>query len=157
MTVMSTSMGTVPQHPAQPPTRRLIAAAIVGGIGVIILSIAFGAFVATTRLTVSPAALGDARALTASIPAIVAIGLLHLVAAAGILRRRDVVRIAAAVVTGLSAIAAGTAAAMLFAGVDPLGPSSASHPTGGGIGILLVAAMLYGLAALAAGSGPAED
>jgi hypothetical protein len=155
-----TALPTASSQPSvrrQPSTRRLVAAAIVGSLGVIVLSIAVGANVASTRMTLAASAAADARALGGWVPAIGAIGLAHFLVAAALIRGRDVLRLAAAALTGIVALAAGTAAAMLVAGVDPLGSSAIGHPSRAGIGILAVAAALYGVAALVAGSGPAED
>ena len=58
---------------------------------------------------------------------------------------------AAAILTGLVAVAAAGAAAMTAAGVDPFGLSGAGHPSSSGAGILALAAILYGAAALLAG------
>jgi hypothetical protein len=154
---LSLQAQATPVARSQPSTRRLIGGAIVGAIGAIVLSIAFGAYVATTRTALPLAAAADARALGAWIPAIVAAGLVHFLVAAAMVRGRDVVRVAAAALTGLVALATGTAAAMIVAGVDPLGRTAVEHPTATGVGILGVTAVLYGLAALAAGSGAAED
>jgi hypothetical protein len=45
---------------------------------------------------------------------------------------------------------------MVATGVDPFGGSAAAHSTATGAGILALAAVLYGAAVLAAGTGPAE-
>jgi hypothetical protein len=151
MTVLSPSSVRPSVH-REPSGRRLLGAAIVGALGAIAFSVADGAWVAATRTTLPPEAAADARVLAGWVPAIVAVGLAHLVVAAAMLRGRHVVRIAAAVVTGLVALAAIGATAMTVAGVDPFGWSRAGHPSSTAIGILAITAVLYGLAAVAAGS-----
>jgi len=151
------SPSAAPSVRPQPSARRLLAGAIIGSLGAITFSVAVGASVASTRTTLPASAAGDARALASWIPAIVAVGVAHLVVAAAMLRGGVAVRVAAAALTGIVAVAAAAGAAMLVAGVDPFGWSAAAHPSRAGIGILGIAATLYGVAALAAGSGRAED
>jgi hypothetical protein len=157
MTALSIQAQAAPVQLPQPSLRRLLGAAIVAGIGAIVFSVAFAAFVAVNRSDLPASAAADAQALAGWIPAILAIGSLHLVVAVALVRGRDLVRMIAAAVTGLVALAAATAAVMVAASVDPFGWSAVDHPTGSGVGILALTAALYGVAALAAGSGPAED
>jgi hypothetical protein len=157
MTLLASPTDVRSVRRGQPSARRLLGGAIVGALGAIVLSVASGAYVATTRTTLPAAAADDARALAGWIPAIVAVGFVHFLVAAAMVRGRDLVRVAAAALIGLVAIAAATAASMIVAGVDPFGWSAVDHPSGSGVGILAVTAALYGVAALAAGSGPAAD
>ena len=117
-----------------PSLVRLAPAALVGAMGVIVLSVAFSGYVVGSSHDLPAEVSGDARALVAATPAIAAVGLLHL----------------------LVALAAGTSAAMLAAGVDPVGWSSAAHPIGVGVGMMAIAAAVYGLAAFVGGIGPAD-
>src|SRR5262245_64524689 len=105
----------------EPSARRLLAGAIVAAVGAIVLSVAVGAYVATTRTTLPSSAASDAHALASWIPAIVTVGLAHFMIAAAMLRGRAAVRLVAAALVGIVAIASGIAAAMLVAGVDPFG------------------------------------
>jgi hypothetical protein len=139
----------------QPSARRLLGAAIVAALGVVAFSVAVGGFVAATRFALPTHAAADARALLAGVPAIVAVGLVHLLVAGAMLSGRELVRLLAVAATGLTAIAAAAASAMVAAGVDPLGGSAAGHPSAG-VGILAVGAVLYGVAAVAAGTAPTE-
>jgi len=157
MTALSSPIPHVSVRRSQPSARRLLAGAIVGAVGAIVLSVAVGAYVATIRTTLPLSAAADARTLASWIPVIVAVGFVHFVVAAAMIRGRVVVRVTAAALTGIVALAAGTAAAMLVAGVDPLGWSGAAHPSRAGIGILALTAVLYGVAALAAGSDSSAD
>jgi hypothetical protein len=143
-------------HRGQPSGRRLIGASLIGSLGAIAFSIAVGAAVAASKAGIAPGPAADARTLHSWLPAIVAIGVAHLVVAALLLSGRDLVRIAGVVVSGVVAIAAGAAAAMVAAGIDPFAGSAAGHPSSAGAGILGLAAVLYGAAALAAASGPTE-
>ncbi len=140
----------------EPSLRRLLGAAIVGGLGVVAFSVAFGGYVVAHMHTLPSSAATDARALLGAVPAIVAVGVAHLVLAAAMAGRSDAVRTVGAAISGLIAIAAAAAAAMTAAGVDPFGWSGAGHPASAGVGILAVAAVLYGGAALLAG-GATED
>jgi len=139
-----------------PSLVRLAPAALVGAMGVIVLSVAFSGYVVGSSHGLPAEVSDDARALVAATPAIAAVGLLHLLVALAFARGRDAVRLVAASVTGLVALAAGTSAAMVAAGVDPVGWSSAAHPIGAGVGTMAIAAAVYGLAALVGGIGPAD-
>ena len=139
-----------------PSLTRLAAAAVAGALGVIVLSVAFSGYVVGSMHSLPAEVSGEARALVAATPTIAALGLLHFVVALAFVRGREVVRLAAAAVTGLVALAAGTSAAMLAVGIDPLGPSSAAHPVGAGAGAMAVAATVYGLAAILGGIGPSD-
>ena len=88
---------------------------------------------------------------------IVAIGIAHLIVAGLMLSARDLVRIAGSVISGVVAIAAAAGSVMIAAGIDPIGRSASGRPGGAGVWILALAAVLYGSAALAAGSRSAED
>ncbi len=140
-------------RPATSPTW-LAAAALAGAMGVIVLSIAFSGYVVGSMHWLPAEVAGEARALVATAPSIAAVGLLHLVVALAFARGREVVRLAAAAVTGLVALAAGTSAAMLAAGIDPFFPTSTGHPIGAGVGMMAIAATVYGLAAILGGIGP---
>jgi hypothetical protein len=134
----------------EPSLRRLLGAAIVAAIGAIVLSVAVAGNFVGGMPNLPGAAADDARSLGATVPWIVALGLVHLIVAAALAAGRELVRMVAAVLTGLTALAAAGAAAMTAAGVDPLG-SSAGHPSAAGVGILAIAALLYGAASLLAG------
>jgi hypothetical protein len=156
-------MTTIASHPVlsparhgTPSARRLIGAAIVASLGAIMLSVAFGGFVAASRFALPAQTAADAHTLVGRVPAIAAIGVLHLLVATAMLSRRELVRLIGVAMTGLVAVAAATASAMVAAGVDPFGGSAAAHATATGAGILGLGALLYGAAAVAAGSGSAE-
>lgn len=139
----------------EPSLRRLLGAAIVGGIGASLFSVAVaGAFVGS-KAELAGASAADAGPIVAAVPWIVLAGVVHVLLAAALAAGREVVRTVAAVVTGLTAVAAATAAAMTAAGVDPFGLSGSGHPSSSGVGILAVAAVLYGATTLLAG-GSAE-
>ncbi|HEY7130633.1 MAG TPA: hypothetical protein VH440_00185 [Candidatus Limnocylindrales bacterium] len=140
----------------EPSLRRLLGAAIVGGLGVIAFSVAFGSYVAANMHTLPSSAAADARALLGSVPAIVALGVAHLILAAALAGRRESVRIVGAAISGLIAIAAAAAAAMTAVGVDPFAWSGSGHPSSAGVGILAITAILYGAAALLAGGATDE-
>ena len=152
---LATPSDTIQLRRGQPPARRLLGAAIVAALGVIAFSVAFGGFVAATRFALPARAAAESRALLASVPAIGAVGLVHLLVAGAMLSGRELLRLVAVAVTGLTAIAAAAASAMVAAGIDPFGGSAAGHPSAG-VGILALAAGLYGTAALAAGTAPPE-
>lgn len=135
----------------EPSLRRLLGAAIVGALGAIVLSIAFAHNVVGSMSNLPGSVAADARSLTANVPWIAAIGLAHLVVAVALAAGREVVRMAAAILTGLVAVAAAGAAALTAAGIDPFGRSGAGHASATGVGILALAAILYGAAALLAG------
>jgi len=156
MTALAIQPDVTSARGGQPSGRRLIAASIVASLGAIALSVAFAGFVAASRLGLPAQAASDAQALAGWVPAIVALGFVHLFVAAAMLSGRDLVRLVAVAVTGLVAIAAATASAMVASGVDPFGGAAAGHSSAAGVGILALAAVLYGAAALAAGTGPAE-
>ena len=140
----------------QPSLRRLLGAAIVGAIGVILFSVAFAGHVVRSMSSLPASSAADAQALSAVIPWLVLAGVVHFVVAAALAGARDSVRIAAAAITGITAVAAAAAAAMTAAGIDPFAWSAAGHPAASGVGILGLTAVLYGAAALLAGS-VAED
>jgi hypothetical protein len=129
---------------------------LVGGIGVVVISFAIGGHVVGSSHALVAAQAEEARRLVAATPLLVVLGLAHFLAALALLRGRDLSRIAAVLVTGLAALAAAVSAAMFSAGVDPFGPGRA-HASTSSIGLLMLAAFLYGIAAVAAGSGPADD
>jgi hypothetical protein len=135
----------------EPSLRRLLGAAIVAGIGAIVLSVAVAGQFVGSMSNLPGAAAADARSLHAAVPWIVALGIVHLVVATGLAAGRELVRMVAAVLTGLVALAAAGAAAMTAAGIDPLGTSATGHPSASGVGILAIAALLYGAASLLAG------
>jgi hypothetical protein len=141
--------------PTTPSVPRLIGGALIAAIGMAILSIAVGGYVVgSTHLHVASQA-DEAARLVGTTPALVAIGLVHLLAALALARGRDLFRIGAALVSGLMALAAASSTAMLAARVDPIGAGHA-HPSAGILALLVLAALAYGTAAVAAGSGPAE-
>ena len=156
MTVLAAPIAHRPLSiPTTPSVPRLIGGALVAAIGIAILSIAVGGYVVgSTHVHVASQA-DEAARLVGTTPALVAIGLGHLLAALALARGRDLLRIGAALVAGLMALAAASSTAMFAAGVDPFGGGHA-HPSPGALALLVVAALAYGTAAVVAGSGPAE-
>ena len=140
-----------------PALRRLTGAAVVGGLGVVLFSLAIGARVVGSHEHVQQVASGAADGLLGAIPALVAIGVLHLAVAVGLARGGIVVRLAAVAMTGLAAIVAITAAVMTISGIDPFGWDAGGHPTASGAGLLAIAAVLYGAAAALVGIGRDEE
>jgi len=158
MTALASPISHRPLHVATAPSvPRLIGGGLVATIGIAILSIAVGGYVVGSAHLLVAAQADEARRLVGTTPLLVAVGLLHLVVALALVRGRDIVRIGATLVSGLMALAAAGSVAMLAAGVDPFGGSSATRGSAGGLLLLLLAALAYGTAAVAAGSGPAED
>jgi hypothetical protein len=143
--------------PALPSLPRLVAGGIIATIGVLVFSIAIGNYVIGSSHMVVPAQGDVAGRFVAATPILVAIGLLHMVTAFALVNGRDGLRISAVLVTGLTSLAAAASAVMIAAGVDPFSWSGATQPSAGGIGLLVVAALLYGAAAVLGGSGPVED
>jgi hypothetical protein len=135
---------------------RLVGGALVGTIGIVILSVAVSGYVVGSHSGVAAQA-DEARNLVGATPILVAIGLLHLLTAVALVRGRDVLRIAAVLASGLAALASAASAAMFAAGIDPISWSGTQHASTSGLGILAVLAFAYGAAAVAAGSGPVED
>jgi hypothetical protein len=115
-----------------PSLARLVAAGLVATMAVIVFSIAIGNQVVGSSHTIDPAQGDVAVRLVASTPVLIVIGLLHVAAAA-------------------------SSAAMLAAGVDPFALSGGRQISTGAIGLLVVAAVAYGTAAVAGGSRPEED
>jgi hypothetical protein len=144
------------ERPHVPALPRLAAAGIVATIGVMVLSIAIGNYVIGSSHAVVPAQGEVALRFVAATPILVAIGLLHMLTALALVHGRDGLRLLAVLVTGLTSLAAASSAAMIAAGVDPFSWSGAAHPSAGGIGLLVIAAVLYGTAAVAGGSGPVD-
>jgi hypothetical protein len=142
--------------PSSPSLPRLVGGALVATIGIVILSIAVGGYVVGSN-AMHAAQADEARNLVGATPILVAIGLVHLLAAVALIRGRDVFRLAAVLASGLAAVAAASSAAMFAAGVDPISWSGGGHASASGLGILAILALLYGTAAVAAGSGPPED
>lgn len=143
---------------SQPPLRRLLGAAIVGGLGVIAFSIAIGGSVAVAKSGLGGGSRVVAGGVAGDVPWLVLIGFLHVAVAIALVRTRDAVRVAAVVVTGLTAIAAAAAAVMTAAGIDPFATgSTVSHAAPGTVGLLVVAAGLYAGAAALVGIEPTED
>lgn len=143
-------------HKPLPSLARLIAGGLVATIGILVFSIAIGNFVVGSSRAVVPAQGDVALRFVAATPVLVVIGLFHMVAALALVRGRDGLRLLAVLATGLTSLAAAASAAMIAAGVDPFSWSGVVPPSGGGIGLLLLASILYGTAAVAAGSGPAD-
>ncbi len=135
-----------------PSLRRLLGAAIVGSIGVILFSVAFAGHVVRSMNSLPATSGADAQTLSAAMPWLVLAGVVHLIVAAALAGGRDSIRIVAAAITGITAVAAAAAAAMTAAGIDPFAWSAAGHPAASGVGILGVTAALYGAASLLAGS-----
>jgi predicted nicotinamide N-methyase len=127
----------------------------VATIGIVILSIAVGGYVVGSN-AMDAAQADEARNLVGATPTLVAIGLVHLLAAVALVRGRDVLRLAAVLASGLAAVAAASSAAMFAVGVDPISWSGVGHASTSGLGILAILGVLYGMAAVVAGSGPPE-
>jgi hypothetical protein len=158
MTALASPISHRPLHvPAAASVPRLIGGGLVATIGIAILSMAVGGYVVGSAHLLVAAQADEARRLVAGTPMLVAVGLLHLVGAVALVRGRDIVRIGAVFVSGLMALAAAGSVAMIAAGVDPFGGSRAAQGSAGGLLLLLLAALAYGTAAVAAGSGPSED
>jgi hypothetical protein len=132
-----------------PPGVRLVGAAIVAAMGAIVLSIAFGDFVVGSRHDLPVAIASDARSLLGTVPLIAAVGLVHLVVAAGLACGRSGVRTGARVTTGLAAVAAASVA--LTTAVAHVGPQ-APTPT---VTLALLAAA-YGAATVLTGGDSAD-
>jgi hypothetical protein len=143
-------------NPSSPSLSRLVAGGLIAVMGVVIFSIAIGNYVVGSSETVVPAQGDVALRYVAATPILVAIGLLHAVVALALARGRDGLRTVAVLASGLASIVAASSAAMFAAGVDPFSWSGSGQPTTSGIGLLLVAAVIYGTAAVAAGSGSVE-
>lgn len=143
--------------PASPAVPRLIGAGIVATMGVVVFSIAIGNQVVGSSHVLIPAQAEAARHLVATTPILVGFGLLHIVLAVVLVRGRDLFRLAAVLVTGLISLATASSAAMVAAGVDPLSWSGPATPSTAGLGLLVIAALAYGAAAVSAGSGAVED
>lgn len=140
-----------------PSLARLLAGGIVATIGVLIVSIAIGNLVVGSSHSVVPAQGDVALRYVAATPVLAVIGLFHFLVALALVRGRDGLRIVAVAATGLTSLAAAASAAMIAAGIDPFSWSGAERPSTGGIALLVIAAAVYGVAAVAAGSGPVED
>jgi hypothetical protein len=143
---------------AQPPPRRLLGAAIVGGLGAIAFSVAVGGSVALAKSGMGGGSQLAVGGVSGEIPWLVLVAFIHVVVAMALVRGRDVVRVAATVVIGITAIAAAAAAAMTAAGIDPFSAASTtSHAAPATVGLLVIAAALYAAAAALAGIEPTED
>jgi hypothetical protein len=136
--------------------RRLVGASIVGGLGIVAFSVAIGNQVVGSMRTLPAATAVDAHALLGTVPWIAGIGVVHVAVAIALARGGDLVRLVAVAITGLTAVVAGTAAALTAAGVDPFGWTATGHPAASGVAILAVASALYTGAAAAVGIGSAE-
>ncbi|MFL5668047.1 MAG: hypothetical protein ACJ77U_01540 [Chloroflexota bacterium] len=133
--------------------RRLLAAAIVGSVGVIVLSVAFGQFVVASRPNVAV----EGRSLLAGIPAITALGIGHLLVAFGLASGGRTARHVAQALTG---VAAATVGALVLLGATAVGPRLAiatPHVTGSAVGMLLVLGALYAVATILGRSDRALD
>jgi len=137
---MTALAGTRSQPPlsvtASPSLPRLVAAGLVATVGIAILSVAVGGYVVgSSHLHVASRAVG----------------------AIALARGGDLLRLGAALASGLMGIGAAASAVMLVAGIDPFGAAArVAHAPAGSLGLLIVAALAYGAAAVAAGAGPAE-
>ena len=140
-----------------PSLARLVAAGLVATMAVIVFSIAIGNQVVGSSNTIVPAQGDVAVRLVASTPILVVIGLLHVAVAFALAHGRDGLRIVAVLASGLTSLAAASSAAMLDAGVDPFALAGGRQISTGAIGLLVVAAVVYGTAAVAGGSGTVED
>jgi hypothetical protein len=158
MTILA-SPAQVPSdvRPASPSLARLVAAGLVATMAVIVFSIAIGNQVIGSSRMIVPAQGDVALQLVASTPLLVFIGLLHVAVAFALAHGRDGLRIVAVLASGLTSLAAASSAAMLAAGVDPFALSGGGQISTGAIGLLVIAAVVYGTAAVVGGSGPVED
>ena len=130
------------------PGRQLLAAAIVGAIGVVVLSIAFGQFVTGSRHDLPVAVASDARSLVGGAPFVALIAIVHFAVAWGLASGRRVVEPAARLATGGAAVAAGTLAVAIATGLTGL---ASTGPDPKQIVALATLAGAYTAAALLAG------
>jgi hypothetical protein len=157
-----TSLASPAQLPSavrssSPSLARLVAGGLIATMAVIVFSTAIGNQVVGSSRAVVPAQTDVALRLVASTPILVLIGLLHVAVAFALAHGRDGLRIVAVLASGLTSLAAASSAAMLAAGVDPFALAGGGRISTGAIGLLVVAAVVYGTAAVAGGSGPVED
>src|SRR6187455_3001358 len=75
----------------EPSYRRLLGAAIVGSLGAIAFSVAVAGNVVGSMPGLPASTADDARALSATVPWVVLVGVVHLVVAAALASGRDVV------------------------------------------------------------------
>ena len=151
MTALSSPQGRIFASHHDP--RRLLAGAIVGSVGVIVLSIAFGEFVVASR----PNLAAEGRSLLAGIPSITALGIVHLLVAFGLASGGGAAR---RIAQGLTGIAGATVGLAVVLGATPLGPRlpiATPHLAGTALGMLLVLAALYAAAAVLGRSDRALD
>jgi len=111
---------------------------------------AVGSFVVGSTHRLQAATSAEASSLVAAVPSFVVLGFLHLAIAAALVRGGRRLQGAATIATLLAAVAAVGSAAMLLAGIDPSGGPRAGHPTTQGVNGLLIAAVVYAVAALVA-------
>lgn len=133
--------------------RRLLAGAIVGSVGVIVLSVAVGEFVVASR----PNLAAEGRSLLDGIPSITALGIVHLLVAFGLASGGRAARRVAQALTGVGAATVGL---VVVLGSTALGPRLAiamPHLGGTALGMLLVLAALYAAAAVLGRSDRALD
>jgi drug/metabolite transporter (DMT)-like permease len=133
--------------PTQPSLRRLLGGALVGGVAAIAFSMAVGSFVVGSTHRLQAATSAEAGSLVAAVPSFVILGVVHLAIAAAIVRGGRRLRGAATIATVLAAILAVGSSAMLKSGIDPSGGPRAGHPTTQGVAALLLAAVVYAVAA----------
>ena len=120
--------------------RRLLAAAIVGSVGMVVLSVAFGEFVVASR----PNLAAEGRPLLAGVPAITALGIVHLLVAFGLASGG---RAARRVAHALTAIATATVAGVVVLNATATRLWVATpHVSGTALGLLLVLGALYAVA-----------
>ena len=141
---------------SSPSLARLVAAGLVATMAVIVFSIAIGNQVVGSSRMIVPAQGDVALQLVASTPLLVFIGLLHVAVAFALAHGRDGLRIVAVLASGLTSLAAASSAAMLAAGVDHFALSGGGQISTGSIGLLVLAAVVYGTAAVVGGSGRVE-
>ncbi|HET9615369.1 MAG TPA: hypothetical protein VFP22_11200 [Candidatus Limnocylindrales bacterium] len=137
---------TARTSPSQPDPRRLLAAAIVGGVGVIALSTGVGRFVVASRSNLPSSLAGDAHGLVAAVPWLVLIALGHLAVAWGVASHRRTARTAGTLVTGALSVIAVATAVLALAGIDPLGWVRDAPRPPVALAELAVLAALYGTA-----------
>ena len=129
------------------PGRQLVAAAIVGAIGAIVFSIAFGQFVIGSRHDLPAAVAADARSLTGGAPAVALVAIVHFAVAWALASGRRIVVPAARLAAATAAVAAGSLAVAAATGL--LVPTVA--PEAKQIVALGVLAVAYAAAAFLAG------
>jgi hypothetical protein len=127
----------------------LLAAAIVGSVGVVILSIAFGRYVIASRHDLPAGVAGDAHSLVAAVPLIAAVGVLHLLVAFATASGGSVSRRLAFATMTIAAVATGLLA-LLFGAGAPSAITTATQPSATFVAELVVLSAAYASASFLA-------